>query len=280
MRLVEELRKDFFYVYLACSYFNLSVMLSHWRPSWVGEQVRKCGLDWFNGRVSQAGGRLVGGGWCGGCWPLNRVQLWNSRNQHRAGFYLSVAVWYPDHAPLSGRTGCCTVGYALMRLVVWFWNASKVFVWSSCCLKGVLIGERLIFGYSTFWLWPHTQRWDDAVGPCPFPFLDEASLSLVYSICFSVCIKPSFSLTLPLWLRDLDLALVLSTCRGRNLAVTCCWDIIPAAGISFAEAGGAWQHWWGQEAVTPVAQGSPSETFSVSRVFSESMGLGQMDSSL
>lgn len=81
-----------------------------------------------------------------------------------------------------------------MRLVLWFWNAPKVFVWSSCCLKGVLIREKLIFNYSTFWLWPHTRWWDDAVVCALLHLLDEASLSLVYSICFSVCIKQSLSL--------------------------------------------------------------------------------------
>lgn len=60
-----------------------------------------------------------------------------------------------------------------------------------------------------------------------------------------LCVHQAISPPLPLWLTDLDLALVLSKCWGRNLAVTCCWDIIPAAGVTCAEAGGAWRCWGG-----------------------------------
>lgn len=119
----------------------------------------------------------------------------------------------------------------------------------SCCLElelfeGVLIRRRLIFGYSTFWLGPQTRRWDDAVGPCPSPPLrwGFSQLSLCHLL---LCVHQAITLSPPLWLTDLDLALVLSKCWGRNLAVTCCWDMNPAAGVTCAEAGGAWQSWGG-----------------------------------
>lgn len=108
--------------------------------------------------------------------------------------------------------------------------------------EGAVIRGRLIFGYSTFWLQPHTLHWDDAVGLCPSPPLrwGFSQLSLFHLL---LCVHQAMSLLLPFWLTDLDLALVLSKCWRRNLAVTCFWDIIPAAGVTCAETGSAWQRW-------------------------------------
>lgn len=73
---------------------------------------------------------------------------------------------------------------------------------------GVVIRGRQIFGYSTFWLRPHSLCWDDAVGLCPSLPLrwGFSQLSLFHLLL-------SMSLPLPLRLTDLDLAAVLSKCE-------------------------------------------------------------------
>lgn len=82
----------------------------------------------------------------------------------------------------------------------------------SCGLRGDLIKGRLHFGYCTFWLWPQTRWWDDGVGLYASPPLrwSSSQLSLLHLL---LCVHQAVSLSLRL--ADLDLLLVLSTCRKR-----------------------------------------------------------------
>lgn len=135
---------------------------------------------------------------------------------------------FPRHTAFVLHCGICPNGAYAVAL-----KCFQILCLGFKLFEGVVIRRRLIFGYSTFWLPPHTLRWDDAVGLCPSPPLrwGFSQLSLFHLL---LCVHQAISLSLPLWLTDLDLALGLSKWRGRNLAVICFWDIIPAAGVTCA----------------------------------------------
>lgn len=165
------------------------------------------------------------------------------RIRHRTG--LCLCVWYPDHVPLYGLTLvqgtqplCCIVGHALMGLVL---GLALKGVQSLCLefrlIEAVLISRRLIFGYlHILAVAPHSalgrRHWTVPFSP---PLRRSSSQLSLFHLPLCVCVKPSSCHPLS-DSHDSDLALVLSTCRERNLAVTRCWDIIPAAGVTFAES--------------------------------------------
>lgn len=117
---------------------------------------------------------------------------------------------------------CCIMVHALMRLMLWL-NASQVFVWCSSCLTKLLLGghKYLVipnFGCSPT-LCPGMMLLDCAL----LRLLYGASPGLVCSICFSPFLSLSGSQTW-IWLWYCLNA-------RRNLAKTCHWDFIPAAGV-------------------------------------------------
>ncbi len=96
-------------------------------------------------------------------------------------------------------------------------RASTLKCLQSLCLEfklfeGVVIRMRLIFGYSTFWLQPHTLLRHDAAGLRPSLPLrwSFSQLRLLHLLLF---VHQAVSASLPLWLTDLDLTLGLSKCR-------------------------------------------------------------------
>lgn len=153
-----------------------------------------------------------------------------------------------------------------MRRLPLLWNASCAFVWGSSCLEDLSLGGDKYLVILQFDCSATLSVWMMLLDCVLLCLLEGACLSLVYSICFSPFLRRSFSGSQTwMWLWYCLNA-------RKNLAVTCGWDIIPAAGVTCAETGSSWQWLWGQREVTPVLKTSPREPLSFCRVLCELPG--------